>query len=358
MSRNSTVDKWGAQKSQPDGSLVGTDTPMPLAYGMMLVAGSLVGFGALVSLSPPHGRLPVSEVAPMVHESHAAAEAPASPSHAEPSHHETAEHHPAAEHHQVAEHHQTAEHHEPDPAEQARIQARETFTDKFMSRFLSTNCDKNRNSETGVQFGVNSYSEFTRSKRTRYVEGEYRFGTGGFKLIADEDSQLEFKMNGDTLAMAGVMIDGVTVAAQATAKWKACRSDPHETPLEAPTVVRYDPSDGLRLALAANDLEAASHYLALGGYIPATEFTSVVKAANLEGPISTPIRETSRLNEDNALKRKAVADALEAKHKADEARHKAELAKQAKAQPKPGAKDAKDKEKDKDKEKPKEGGHH
>ncbi len=161
-------------------------------------------------------------------------------------------------------------------------------------------------------------------------------------------------MSGDTLAMVGVIIGGVMVSASAEAKWKACRSDLHEAPSEAPKIVRYDPSDGLRLALAANDLTAASHYLALGGYVPASELSAVIKAANLDGAISTPIREASRQNEDNALKRKVIVGELEAKHKTAEARHKAEQAKQPKSMAKSA--EAKQTDKDNGKPKPKEGG--
>ena len=333
-------------KGGADGSLNGGDTLTALSYGAMLVAGSLLGFGTLVSLGSPHP-IAVAEVAVAeTNESHAAPPAHAEHAQAEPVHHEEPHHEDA--HHEAPAHHEATHHeaaqHGPDPTEGARTQARETFTDKYMSRFLSTDCDKNRHSETGVQFGINSYSEFTDQKRTRYVEGEYRFIPGGFKLIANEESQLEFKMTDDTLAMASVMVAGVVVPATPDLKWKACRSDIHEPPVVAPKVVPYDPSDGLRLALAANDMEAVTHYLALGGYIPANDFTGVVKAANLDGPVSAPIRESSRLNEENALRRKAELELAEAKRKAAEA----ELAKHPKPQ---------GKEKGKEKEKEKHGGH-
>ena len=332
MPLNISLGRWASRKSEPSGSLVGDDALMPFSYGMMLIAGSLLGFGALVSLGQPHRAAVVAEVAPAVHESHAApaaheGHAPAAHEerapaethapaaghgHAEPSHHEAAAHHEGG--------HEAAAHEGPDPAELARTQTREAFTDKVMSRFLSTDCDKNRHSETGVQFGVNSYSEFSGSKRTRYIEGGYRFEADGFKLIVADDNQLDFKMTGDTVSMTRVMVSGVVVPAPAGRAWKACRSDIHEPPLQAPKSEAFDPSDGLRFALAANDMEAATHYLALGGYVPATEFSAVVKAANLDGPISVPIREASRQNEDNALRRKAIVEDMEAKRKAAEAK--------------------------------------
>ena len=337
MPLNISLGRWASRKSEPSGSLIGDDALMPFSYGMMLIAGSLLGFGALVSLGQPHRAAVVAEVAPAVHESHAAPAAPETHAPAAPETHASAAHEghapaaheghaPAAEHgHAEPSHHEAAGHHEggheaPDPAELARAHTREAFTDKVMSRFLSADCDKNRHSETGVQFGVNSYSEFNGSKRTRYIEGGYRFEADGFKLIVADDNQLDFKMTGDTVSMTRVMVAGVVVPAPAGRAWKTCRSDIHEPPLQAPKPEAFDPSDGLRFALAANDLEAATHYLALGGYIPATEFSAVVKAANLEGPISVPIRETSRQNEDNALRRKAIVEEIEAKRKAAEAK--------------------------------------
>ena len=222
---------------------------------------------------------------------------------------------------------------------------RDRFTNHFLARFLSTDCDKNRHSENGVQFGSRSYSEFTDSNRSRYVEGEYHFTPDGFTLVVDEANQLEFTQTRDALAMTKVMIDGVVVPASPPRKWTACHSDIHEMPPEPPKVIRYDASDGLRLSLAANDMEAVTHYLALGGYIPSNEFEGVVKAAHLEGPISAPIREVSRLNEDDSLRRQAAAEALAARQRAEEARHKAEAAKQPKLPPKTAPK-------------PKEGGEH
>ena len=357
MVRKIDADRWGPRKALADGALLVGDPPlMPLSYGILLVAGSLLGFGALVSLGTSHRSVVIGEVVPAIHESHSpeapahhpAAPPAAPPAHGEAAHHEAPAHHETSAHHEGSPHHEAA-HHEPDPVEVGRAEARETFTDKFLSRFLSTNCEKNRHSETGVQFAANSYSEFTDSKRTRYVEGEYRFLPGGFRLIAAEDNQLEFKMTGDTLAMTAVMVGGMMVPAPADQTLKVCRSDIHEPSPQAPKPVNFSASDGLRLAVAANDMEAVAYYLTLGGYIPTGEFAGVIKAANLEGPISTPIREASRQNEDNALKLKATIDALEAKRKAAELRRKAEEAKHPKA--KAG-------DKDKGKEKPKEGGGH
>ncbi len=174
MSRNGRADRSVPQKNRTDGSQPRTSTSKPLSYGLMLVAGSLVGFGVLVILSALH------HSAPMVQDIRAAAQTPAPP--AAPSHVASSDH-AAAPNQEVVEHHvAAAESNEPDSADLARVQTRKTFTDKFMSRFLSSDCDKNRHSETGVQFGVNSYSEFTGSKRARYIEGEYRFEADGFKL--------------------------------------------------------------------------------------------------------------------------------------------------------------------------------
>lgn len=320
----------GPQKFESNSSQLGSNHSKLLSYSMVLIAGSLLGFGVLVSIGQPHRAVVVADVAPAAHESHTAPTR--HEEYAEPSLHQAATHHEGG--------HETAGHEAPDPAELAGVQTREAFTDKVMSRFLSADCDKNRNSETGVQFGINSYSEFSGSKRTRYIEGSYRFEADGFKLIVSNDNQLDFKMNGDRVSMTRVMVAGVVVPAPADRDWKACHSNIHEAPREASKATPYDPSDGLRMALAANDLSAASHFLALGGYIPATEFSAVLKASNLEGAISTPIRNASRQNEDNTLKRSDIAAGLEAKYKA-------ELAKQPKAETKPETKG-----------KPKEGEHH
>ncbi len=316
------------QKGGADAGLVAGNALLPYSYGVMVLAGSLVGFGALVSLGPPQGGGHAAEVVAVVHESHATPEAPA-PEHGA-SHHEGehgASHHEGehgASHHEEghgASHHEEERHEALAAAEAAQAQVRDLFTEKFMSKFLSTNCAKNPHSETGVQLGVNSYTEFTNSKRSRYVEGGYRFESEGFKLIIDEDSYLEFKMTGDVMAMTSVMVAGVAVTAPPDRAWKICASDPHEPPLEAPKPTVYEPSDGLRLALAAGDREAVTHYLALGAYVPTDEFGAVMKAANLEGPIGEPIRIASKQNEDNTLRRKAIAAQMEARRKAEEAKH-------------------------------------
>ena len=328
------VVRWLARKGLGGAASVGGDS-IALSYGAMVVAGSMLGFGALVGLGSSHHSLGSVDAGPM------ATEAPASETHggnSEPAHSVAADP-PAAPEAAPAETADAVD------QEAARAAVRERFTSHFLARFLSTDCDKNRHSENGVQFGSQSYSEFTDSNRSRYVVGEYHFAADGFSLVVDEANHLDFTLADDTLTMTRVMIDGVIVPASPALKWTTCHSDIHEMPLEPPKVVRYDASDGLRLALSANDLEAVTHYLALGGYVPSNEFDGVVKAAHLEGPISAPIRITSRLNEDDALHRQAAADALAAKQRAEEARHKAEAANKPKPPPKAGPK-------------PKEGGGH
>lgn len=257
MPWSSIADRWAPLKTVVRDSLAEGNALASLSYGVTLLAGSLVGFGLLVGLGSPPGLAPK-----------AAIHAPAHPSHAEPEHHDAAPAHHDAEaaHHDAApEHHGEAHgdahgeahgeahggahghgHHAPDPLEKERAHMRDSFTENFISRFLSTDCAKNRHSENGVQFGANSYAEFTNSKLTRYFEGEYQFDPDGFKLITDESSRLDFKLAGDTLSMAAVMIGGVTVPAAGALTWKACHSDPHEPPVPAPTPTRTQPPDGLR----------------------------------------------------------------------------------------------------------------
>ncbi|MEI6558361.1 MAG: hypothetical protein WCO00_08115 [Rhodospirillaceae bacterium] len=352
ISRNRRADPWASPKHAASGPPVGADPLAPFSYGAMLVVGSLLGFGVLVGLESPRRVAVVAEVKALSRDSRAGSDShahPAAPPAAPvpaPAETHAAAHPPAhgsagaaASHHEAG-----AAPHEADPAEEARKRVRETFTEKFLVRFLSPACDKNPHSETGVQFGPSSYTEFTGGKRSRTIEGEYRFGTDGFSLIVDETNRLDFRITADMLSMVGVMVAGVSVPVPPAPAWKACRSDAHEPPLQPPRPRPFDASDGLRLALLANDMEAATHYLALGGYIATADFPGVMKEANLEGPIGAPIREASKLNEDNALRRKAELDRIEARQKAAEARH-ALAAKSAPAKPKP-------------KDKPKEGGGH
>ncbi len=293
-------------------ALIGNAPLAPVSYGMTLLVGSLVGFGLLVSLPTPHALNSVASVQTLPISSPAKTEHPAAPPHTLPA---------AAEHEAKPADAHGHSHHEIDPLEKERAKMRQTFTDTFISRFLSTDCAKNRHSETGIQFGPDSYTEYTNSKITRYVKGEYEFDTNGFKLISDETHRFDFNMSEDTLSLAGIMVSGVLVPTSGELKWQACRSTPHILPEQAPTPTRLEPADGLRLALSAKDQEAAVYFLALGAYIPASELANIAKTPGFEGVITSQIRGASKLNEEDSQHRKTEDDTLEERRRIEAAKH-------------------------------------